>query len=61
MEESVMEEPSGWLWVVIGVVGIGGLAVALAYASAMWSRRRKDSAARRKPDEVIHENYRKGG
>ena len=56
-----MDEPSGWLWVVIGVVGIGGLAVAMAYAIVMWSRRRKDFAARRKQDQVVQENYRKGG
>jgi hypothetical protein len=41
-----MSDPGGWLWVVLGVVGVGGLAVALAYGSVQWSRRRKDSATR---------------
>jgi len=56
-----MSDPSGWLWLILGVVGIGGLAVAIAYGSAMWSRRRKDFAARQKRDEAVRENYRRGG
>jgi hypothetical protein len=40
---------------------VGGLAVALAYGSSLWSRRRKDFAARQRQNEVIRDNYRKGG
>ena len=56
-----MSDPSGWLWLVLGVVGVGGLAVALAYGSAWWSRRRKGPAARQRQDEAVRENYRRGG
>jgi hypothetical protein len=59
--ESVMAEPGGWLWAIIGVFGVGGLAVALAYGSAIWRRRGKDTASRQKQNEVIRDNYRKGG
>jgi hypothetical protein len=43
------------------VFGVGGLAVAIAYGSALWSRRRKDWAMRRAQDETVRENYRRGG
>ena len=58
-----MSDPSGWLWLVLGVVGVGGLALALAlaYGSAWWSRRRKGPAARQRQDEAVRENYRRGG
>ena len=56
-----MSDPSGWLWLILGVVGVGGLAGAIAYGSALWSRRRKDPAARRRQNQVVHENYQKGG
>jgi hypothetical protein len=56
-----MNEPGGWLWAIIGVFGIGGLAIAMAYGSALWNRRRKDWATRREQAETVHENYRRGG
>jgi uncharacterized membrane protein YdfJ with MMPL/SSD domain len=56
-----MSDPSGWLWMTLGLLGVGGLGVAIAYASLLWSRRRKDLATRRRRAEVVHENYRKGG
>jgi hypothetical protein len=56
-----MSDPSGWLWLILGVVGVGGLAIALAYGSAWWSRRREGFAARQKQDEAVRENYRRGG
>jgi hypothetical protein len=56
-----MSEPGGWLWVVLGLVGVGGLGVAIAYGNSVWSHRRKDRAMRQKRDEVVRENYRRGG
>jgi hypothetical protein len=56
-----MEEPSGWLWAILGVFGIGGLTIAIAYGSAMWGRRRKDFAARQQQNQAVHDNYEKGG
>jgi hypothetical protein len=56
-----MDEPGGWLWAIIGVFGIGGLAVALAYGNALWNRRRKDWDTRRAQAETVRENYRRGG
>jgi len=56
-----MIEPGGWLWAILGVFGIGGLAVAPAYGSVMWSRRRKDWAMRQAQNEAVCDNYRHGG
>jgi hypothetical protein len=56
-----MLEPGGWLWAIIGVFGIGGMAIGLVYGTAMWSRRRKDWAMRRDQAETVRENYRQGG
>lgn len=56
-----MSDSSGWLWAIIGVFGIGGLAVALAYGNSVWSRKRMDSATRREQAERVRENYRHGG
>jgi hypothetical protein len=59
-KETAMSDPGGWLWVVLGVVGVGGLAVAIAYSSILWSRRRKNRATRQKRDEATREIYRHG-
>ena len=56
-----MSEPGGWLWVVLGVVGVGGLGLAIAYGNSLWNHRRKDRAMRQKQAEVVRENYRQGG
>jgi hypothetical protein len=53
-----MSDPSGWLWLILGVFGVGGLGVAIAYGSILWSRRRKDRATRKKQDEAVRELYR---
>jgi hypothetical protein len=60
-KEAARSEPGGWLWVVLGLVGVGGLGVAIAYGNSLWSHRRKDRAMRQKRDEVVRENYRRGG
>jgi hypothetical protein len=56
-----MDETSGWLWAIIGVFGIGGLAVCLAYGTAFWQRRRKSPAERDVQAAAVRENYRRGG
>jgi hypothetical protein len=56
-----MSDPGGWLWVVLGLLGVGGLGLAIAYGNLLWSRRRKDRATRQHRNDVVHENYRKGG
>jgi hypothetical protein len=40
---------------------VGGLGIAIAYGNSLWSQRRKDRAMRQKRDEVVRENYRRGG
>jgi uncharacterized membrane protein YdfJ with MMPL/SSD domain len=56
--EAAMSDPSGWLWVILGVFGVGGLGIAIAYGSILWSRRRKDRATRQKQNEAVRELYR---
>jgi hypothetical protein len=61
LREMVMSDPSGWLWVMIGVFGIGGLGVALAYGNSLWSRKRMDAATRDEQEKTVRDNYRQGG
>jgi hypothetical protein len=56
-----MDDTGGWLWVVLGLIGVGGLGVAIAYGNVLWSRRRKDWATRRERDVTVRENSRRGG
>jgi hypothetical protein len=56
-----MSDESGWLWLILGLLGVGGLGVAIAYGQTLWSQRRKDLATRRAREETVRENYRKGG
>ncbi len=51
-----MSDPSGWLWVILAVLGVGGLGLAIAYGSAMWAQRRRD--LRQAQDEAVRDNYR---
>jgi hypothetical protein len=60
-KEAAVSDPSGWLWLIIGVIGVGGLALAIAYGNALWSQRRKDWATKREQNETIRDNYRHGG
>ena len=39
-----MSDPSGWIWAFLGIVGVGGLGVAIVYAANRWRHRRKDLA-----------------
>jgi len=57
-KETTMSDPSGCLWAILAVLGVGGLALAIAYGSALWSQRRKDSIAKQAQDEAVRENYR---
>lgn len=34
-----MDDFSGLLWVIIGMLGVGGLAVAIIYAAVTWRKR----------------------
>jgi hypothetical protein len=56
-----MSEPGGWLWVILGLVGVGGLGAAIAYGAMQWRQRPKDAATREHRDEVTRANYRSGG
>ena len=54
----------GWLlWVIIGMVGVGGLALAIVYAIATWRKRPKspeiESATAQKTESVYQEEERK--
>jgi hypothetical protein len=40
---------------IIGVFGIGGLAVALAYGNFLWSRKRMDAATRHEQAKTVRE------
>jgi hypothetical protein len=52
-----MSDPSGW-WVILGVLGVGGLGLTIAYASAVWRRRRKNQLTQQAKDQATHELYR---
>lgn len=56
-----MDEPSGWLWLIIDVAGVVVLAAGLIYGIVMWRNRRKDWATRQEREEVTRENYRREG
>ena len=56
-----MDDPSGWLWVLMDVVGVVMLAAALIYGIMMWRDRCKDWAMKQAQEEVTCENYRQGG
>ena len=54
-----MSDPSGWFWVILGVLGVGGLGLAIAYASVVWRRRRNTLETQEaKKDEATRELYR---
>jgi type VI protein secretion system component VasK len=52
-----MSDPSGWFWVILGVLGVG-LGLAIAYARAAWRRRRKTPETQQAKDEATRELYR---
>jgi hypothetical protein len=56
-----MDDPSGWLWVMVDILGVAALAAALIYGTVMWRNRRKDWATKQAQEEVTRENYRQGG
>jgi hypothetical protein len=56
-----MSEPGGWLWAVLGVIGVGGLGLAIAYGAAQWRQHPKDAATLERREEVTRANYRSGG
>jgi hypothetical protein len=56
-----MHDIGGLLWAFLGIVGIGGLGLGIAYAINEWRHRRKDFATRAARDRATHEVYRQGG
>jgi hypothetical protein len=54
-------EGGGWLWLIIDVVAVAILAGAIIYGTVMWRQHRKSRAERQIQDEVVRENYRRGG
>jgi hypothetical protein len=56
-----MDDPSGWLMLIMEVGGFVILTAALIYGIVMWRNRRKDWATRQEREEVTRENYRRGG
>jgi hypothetical protein len=56
-----MHDIGGWLWAFLGIVGVGGLAIALAYGVHQWRHRRKDFATRAARDHATRQVYRQGG
>jgi O-antigen/teichoic acid export membrane protein len=52
-----MEYPAGWLWVLIGI-GVIALGVVMFWGE--W-RKRLSRTKKHEQDEVVKENYRKGG
>jgi flagellar basal body-associated protein FliL len=55
----MMEETSGWLWIIIDVLAVLVLAGALIYATMMWRQRRKDYRTKHAQEEVTREHYRR--
>jgi hypothetical protein len=47
MEVRMFDQPGGWLWLVIDVLGVIVLGVALLYASRKWLQRRNDGETER--------------
>jgi hypothetical protein len=54
-------EGGGLVLLILDVVGAALLAGALIYGVAVWRRRPKSPAAERRGEEVVRENYRRGG
>ena len=53
-----MSDPSGWLWALLAILGVGGLGLGIAYSSALWSQRRRGSIAKQEQDKAVRDNYR---
>jgi hypothetical protein len=52
-----MNDLSGWLWVLLAVLGIGGLGLGIAYGSTLWSQRRKDWIMKQQQENAVRDNY----
>jgi type VI protein secretion system component VasK len=55
-----MEEPGGWLWVLMGL-GVIALGIIMVWSVMVWRQRRLSGAEKREQAEVVEENYQKGG
>jgi hypothetical protein len=56
-----MDDPRGWLWALIDIVGVMALTGALVYGTILWRQRRKDPQSRAKREAAVRENYRRDG
>lgn len=58
-----MNDFSGLLWIIIGMLGVGGLAVAIVYAAVTWRNRPEspeiESAKAQTTEEVYQEEEKK--
>jgi hypothetical protein len=52
-----MDDPGGWMWLIIDVFLVGALGIGLAYGIFAWRRRRTDPAMERARDEATHRAY----
>jgi hypothetical protein len=52
-----MNDLSGWLWVLLAVLGIGGLGLGIAYGSTLWGQRRKDWIMKQQQENAVRDNY----
>jgi cytochrome c-type biogenesis protein CcmH/NrfF len=55
-----MEYPAGWLWVLIGI-GVIVLGAVIVWNIQVQRQRRLSAPEKREQNEVIKENYQKGG
>jgi hypothetical protein len=59
-KELKMEYPAGWLWVLIGI-GVIVLGAVIVWNIQVQRQRRLSAPEKREQNEVIKENYQKGG
>lgn len=52
-----MEDPSGWIWSLMTVIGVIILGVALAYAIVLWRHRSRSPSVKEAQAERTHELY----
>jgi hypothetical protein len=57
----VMSEAGGWLGAILGLIGVGGLGLAIAYGAMQWQQRPRDAATREHGEEITRANVRSRG
>jgi hypothetical protein len=56
-----MEDQGGWLWAVIDIAFVAGLAAVLAYGILAWRGRSRDRTVEQVRDDVTLRNYEQSG